>query len=292
MKNFILLLFSIWINTAQGQTKSFDYAYVNNKGICVYSIAEKKEYFIVEIGQNPSISPDGKKLAYTDFKGTKRLLAIIDLNTKAKTILSTYCDNCYGPLWSPDGKYIAYNAWDKTKKKRWSIALINADNTQARVLSVPNNNFYSPSWLSDSKHLSVHNMNDVLVIDLSGKVTDTLKFNNLKKAIPSLLGFSSSDQFTFTYDNKKIVFRTEIDENAGDGTPANAAFIYDTFTKKALQISPKGFIVVQATIRGNQIFLELTKLNSPTSSIYTVGTDGKNLKMLFPGCGSISASRR
>ena len=131
------------------QPKSYDYAYINQRGICVYSNADKKEYFILKDGADPCISPDGTKLAYTvNLKNGNRAIAVIDLNTKAKISLITHNDNCYGPKWSPDGKWIAYNAFLGSK---WSIAVIGANNTGARLLGKNAEDVYSPEWLANSE---------------------------------------------------------------------------------------------------------------------------------------------
>ena len=113
MKPILLLLLLICTSQIYGQGKSYDYCYQNKKSICVYSIADKQEQVIVkEGGTDPCISPDGKKVAYTiNSKGDTRTVGIIDLNSKQKITLKTNSRNCFGPVWSPDGKYIAYSVF-------------------------------------------------------------------------------------------------------------------------------------------------------------------------------------
>src|SRR5580700_9771685 len=105
MRTILLVLLSICSFNTFGQVRSYDYAYSNTKGICVYSAANKQEVLAAKHGDNPCISPDGTKLAYTVLsKNGDRTIGVIDLATKQKMLLNTGSNNCYGPVWSPDGK--------------------------------------------------------------------------------------------------------------------------------------------------------------------------------------------
>src|ERR1700748_1967166 len=132
MKNTLLLFLIISALQANAQSKSYDYAYLNKKGICVYSLADKKEYPVVASqGDSPSLSPDGRKITYTATnKAGNRFIAVRDLNTKKKTILNTTSNNGYGPVWSPNGRFIAYNVFN-AQKSEWAIAVIDSGNTGA-----------------------------------------------------------------------------------------------------------------------------------------------------------------
>ena len=155
MKKIIFLGLIICVNRAFSQQKTFDYAYINKKGICVYSVAEKKEYPLIKSGLNPCISHDGKKLAYTALnKKGDRFISIINLTTKKKTILNTHSSNCYGPVWSPDGKYIAYNFFDN-QKNDWAIAVIDTNNLTPIVLTNRIKTGYMPSWCNHGKNIAI-----------------------------------------------------------------------------------------------------------------------------------------
>jgi TolB protein len=289
MKNILLLLFMTSASAVYSQSKSYDYAYSNKKGICVYSAADKKEYLVVKNGADPYISPDGTKLAYTvNGKDSQRFIKIIDLTTKAITTLNTQNDNCYGAVWSPDGKFIVYNADINNK---WSIEVIGSNNDEPKVLSGKINDSYSPEWLANSKSIAVQDMAKIFVLDLSGNVMTVYDMKDLQGGLPELkdgVGSSSFDQFVITDNNAKIVFSSETDE-PGENGPPSAIFIYDIASKKTLRLSPKGYDAGHIIIKDNIVLFTASKHNSSIASIYSVDMDSKNFKLLFPGCTDISA---
>jgi len=287
MKNIFLLFFIIGALQVKGQSKSYDYCYVNKKGsICVYSVADNKEYpVVITMGDAPSISSDGRKVAYTaSNKKGERFIAVIDLNTKKKIIFNTSSNNCYGPVWSPDGKFIAYNVFnDQTSK--WSIAVIDSSNTAPKILTAQLEESFMPTWTYDSKNVVVQNMQNVYVINLSGSLINTYKISDMTKDI----GPTSSDRFIFTNDNKKIVFSSEADEPGWSSGPPTAVFIYDIAGKSTLRLSPKGYFANDIIIKGNKVLFTSSKNKSPVQNIFSVDMDGKNLKIMFPNCSEVSA---
>ena len=293
MKNILLFFFTISVGaSAFAQPKSCDYAYLNKKGICVYSTAEKKEYVISKTGQDPALSSDGTRLAYSDNgKGSDRFIVVIDLGTKKKMTLNTHNSNCYGAVWSPDGKMLAYNQFLGSK---WAIAVINADNTGARLLGKNAEDCYSPVWTADGKNIIVQDGQNLKFIDLSGQVVKTTRLNTMEGGLPELkemVGSASSDKFIHTPDSRKIDFSTGIDEpGEGDGPP-EAVFVYDMATKKTLRLTPKGYSANEVALSGNTVLFTISKFKSTLFSVSQVDLDGKNYKIVFHGCSSVSVKK-
>jgi len=68
---------------------------------------------------NFEISPDGTRLAFTGIGGGKSLLRIRDLGSDEVRVLSG-TENAENPLWSPDGRFLAFYA--RAKLRRIEIA--------------------------------------------------------------------------------------------------------------------------------------------------------------------------
>jgi TolB protein len=294
MRNILLLILIVYVSNVYGQGKSYDYCYISNysktsknRVICVYSIADKKEYPILNFKKfsDPCISPDGKKLAYTFYIGLYRHIGIIDLTTKRRTTLDTHCIYVDYPVWSPDGKLIAYNAWDD-KQKKYSIAIISVSNKWHKILSNKFDDDPRCSWTNDGKNLLVNDFNSISVLNPSGDIIKTYKISDLVK----IHGFSGVNEFVFTNDRKKIVFSSNVKEPGFEPENPKAIFIYDISTKTALRVSPTGYDCTDIIIRNNTVFFTGQKGYGPQSpDICTVDLDGRNFKALFHSAFNLSA---
>jgi len=286
MRKLLLLFLVFGAIKAFGQNKSYDYCYVKGNGVWVYSIADKKDYLILNprSASDVAISPDGKSVAYTviSVKGD-RTLGIMDLNTKNKKTLKTGSQNCFGPVWSPDGNYIAYNVFDN-KKSNWQVAIIKVSgNTSPQILTAQMLQCMMPTWSVDSKAVAVQDMQNVYIIDLTGNLTSTYKISELNKD----WGPSSADRFIIT--NNRIAFSSEENDPVkGVDEPPTAIFIYDLATKSTLRLSPKGYYAWGLVVKGNKLLFNMEKFRSSIPNIYSVDTDGHNLKMLFSNARDIS----
>jgi Tol biopolymer transport system component len=285
MKTILILLLTCCTFGLCAQVKSYDYAYEKKKGICVYAVAGKTEVLVTQ-GHDPCISPYGTKLAYTVYsKNGNRTIGIIDLNTRQKTLLRTGSNNCFGPAWSYDGKYIAYHVFDE-KKVNWSIAVIGSANGTPRVITKKQEQCYAPAWRYDSESVIAQNLDDIFVFDLSGNIINDYKVTDVVKG----MGLSSTDRVLFSPDGKKMIYTCDVDEPGYDGPPS-AAFVYDIGNKTSVRLSPKGYYATGVWLQGDKVLFTGGKIQSMVSNVYIVGTDGKNLKLLFANCSNISAKR-
>jgi len=92
----------------------------------------------VAAGALPEISPDGTRVAFNtdeDSKtrpGPERHIAIADLGTgKVRILKEIPSDNCFGPVWSPDGSKLAFSIM---AEKEWHLGLVNADGSGFRFV--------------------------------------------------------------------------------------------------------------------------------------------------------------
>jgi TolB protein len=107
----------------------------------------------VAAGSLPGISPDATRLAFNtdeDSKtrpGPKRHIAIADLASGKVTVLKDIpSDNCFGPVWSPDGSKLAFSIM---AEKEWRLGLVNADGSGFRFVKnagLKSDAFGEPAW--------------------------------------------------------------------------------------------------------------------------------------------------
>jgi len=101
-------------------------SYEKTGTIYKYNLNTNEDIKLFE-GYQQSISPDGKKIAYTesDEKTGGRFISIYDIESKTvKRMTSVPGDNSYFPRYSPDGNYLVFNHWTNNN---WQIAIVSVD---------------------------------------------------------------------------------------------------------------------------------------------------------------------
>ncbi|RDC56861.1 hypothetical protein DU508_06570 [Pedobacter chinensis] len=227
------------LDTVSLSSKNFALAYQDGQKIVATSIDTMKQ---ISFGgaTNPSISPDGNKLAYTvtDSAGS-RTIWVADLENKSQSQLQVNSNNYYQAMWSPDGNSIAFNIFNS--KNLWKVGVIKSDNTGYIMLDNASTlNVYSPTWKNENE-LVAHDLTNLYTFNTSGKLIDT-------KAIADLIGgdfaLASSNHFFYTKDGRKIIFNAgNADSLEGLTGPSEAVYILDLASKKVDRISPKGINV-------------------------------------------------
>ena len=120
MKQFIVAIcvcvaFSALVNAAQRKI-----TYDRGGKIFVAEVGGTHSKKIAE-GAWPEISPDGTRVALNtegnakNRRGPERQIAIAEVASGKVTVLpSIPSDNCFGAVWSPDGKQLAFQLWQTT----------------------------------------------------------------------------------------------------------------------------------------------------------------------------------
>ncbi len=251
----------------------------------------------VAAGALPEISLDGTRVAFNtdeDSKtrpGPERHIAIADLGTGKVTILKEIpSDNCFGPVWSPDGSKLAFSIM---AEKAWQLGLINADGSGFHFVKnaeLKGEAFGEPTWARDGKSIFCHDLDNIYQIDLDGNV---LKKWALSKILTDA-SMNGGDRLSVSQDGKALLMDvdcgSEHERKNWDG-PQPAIEKFDLTGEKAVRITGKDdFVWDPFWLTGGEFLCIMQKENENEPSIYRMSLDGKNAKLLVKHARTPSAS--
>jgi len=113
-----------------------------------YPISDDPKFRVSEI-RHPMLSPNGKQLA---FSAMDHIYVMDYPSGKAKRVTSSKAGE-FMPVWSPDGKTIAYVTW--SNKNGGAVHTIRSSGGKAKKLTRFNAVYRSPVWSSDGKRVVV-----------------------------------------------------------------------------------------------------------------------------------------
>jgi TolB protein len=251
----------------------------------------------IAAGALPEISPDGTRVAFNtsaDSKtrpGPERHIAVADLSSGKVTVLKDIpSDNCFGPVWSPDGSKLAFSIM---ADKDWQLGLVNADGSGFHFVknaTLKSDAFGAPEWARDGKSIFCHDLDNIYQIDLDGNV---LKKRELAKILTDA-SMNGGDRLSISPDGKVLLMDvdcgSEHERKDWDG-PQPAIEKFDVAGEKAVRVTGKDDFVWEPFWLSNDEFLcIMQKEKENEASIYRMSLDGKNAKLLVKHARTPSAS--
>jgi TolB protein len=288
---FCCVALSAFMNAAERKM-----AYEHRDNIFVANIDGTHQKKITT-GALPEISPDGTRVAFNtseDSKirpGPERHIAVADLASGKVTVLKDIpSDNCFGPVWSPDGSKLAFSIM---AEKEWQLGLVNADGSGFRFvknIGLKRDAFGEPEWARDGKSIFCHDLDNIYQIDLDGNV---LKKWELSKILTDA-SMNGGDRLSISPDGKVLLMDvdcgSEHERKNWDG-PQPAIEKFDVAGEKAVRVTGKDDFVWEPFWLSNDEFLcIMQKENENEASIYRMSLDGKNAKLLVKHARTPSAS--
>ena len=271
-------------------------AYEHNENIFVADIDGTHPKKIAA-GALPEISPDGTRIAFNtegDAKtrpGPERHIAIADVASGKVTILKEIpSDNCFGPVWSPDGTNLAFSIM---AEKEWHLGLVNADGSGFRFVrnaELKSEAFGAPEWARDGKSIFCHDLDNIYQIDLDGNVL--MKWELAK--ILTDASMNGGDRLSVSPDGKALLMDvdcgSEHERKNWDG-PQPAIEKFDLNAEKAVRVTAKDdFVWEPFWLSDNEFLCIIQKENENEPSIYRMSLDGKNAKLFVKHARTPSAS--
>jgi TolB protein len=296
MKQITFFLFGCVALSAFTNAAERKMAYEHRDNIFVANIDGTHQKKITT-GALPEISPDGTRVAFNtseDSKtrpGPERHIALADLASGKVTVLKDIpSDNCFGPVWSPDGSKLAFSIM---AEKEWQLGLVNADGSGFRFVKntgLKRDAFGEPEWARDGKSIFCHDLDNIYQIDLDGNV---LKKWELSKILTDA-SMNGGDRLSISPDGKVLLMDvdcgSEHERKNWDG-PQPAIEKFDVAGEKAVRVTSKDDFVWEPFWLSNDEFLcIMQKENENEASIYRMSLDGKNAKLLVKHARTPSAS--
>jgi TolB protein len=288
---FACLAFSALVNAAQ---RKIAFSRGGNIFVADADGAHAKK---VTEGAWPEISPDGTRVAFNtegDAKnrpGPERHIAIADVASGKVTVVPNIpSDNCFGPVWSPDGKQLAFSIMTDNA---WHLGLVNADGSGFQVVKnaeLKPEAFGAPEWARDGKSIFCHDLDNIYHIDLDGNV---LKKWELSKILTDA-SMNSGDRLSISPDGNTLLMDvdrgSEHERKNWDG-PQPAIEKLELRGDKAVRITGKDDYVWEPFwLTANEFLCIMQKENENWPSIYRMSLDGKNPKLLVKHARTPTAS--
>ena len=192
-------------------------------------------------GYDPEISPDGKSVAFTDYRQGRKI-AVMDVATKKVRVLAAVPgENSYGPRWSPDGTRLVFNHWIE-EKSQWVPGIIDATGKNLRIFRMDNEGgVHSPFWAHDGASVYAQDLSTLYRFDPAGKLLESRPL----EPVAGSAGISSATRFCISADGSMWLFDGDVDEPGNPiskawGEPISGVFLHTPADGKTVRISPKG----------------------------------------------------
>src|SRR6266480_515033 len=167
----------------------------------------------IAAGALPNISPDGTRLAFNTVEdsktrpGPERHIAVADLASgKVRIFKDIPSDNCFGPVWSPDGSKLAFSIM---AEKEWRLGLVNVDGSGfdfVRNAELKGDAFGAPTWSADGKSIFCHDLDNLYQIDFDGNVLEKWKLSE----VLTEAGMNGGDRLTVSPDGKTLLMDVDL----------------------------------------------------------------------------------
>jgi TolB protein len=183
-------------------------------------------------------------------------------------------DNCFGPVWSPNGSQILFEIF---VDNHWRLGLVNADGGGFQFFKTPfrEQGWSSPCWAPDAKSIYCQDLENICRFGLDGEL---LAKWEVSKTIPKG-DMDSSKRLSVSGDGQKLLIDLNMDEDVTlkdwEGPPP-AIWILDIASGKATRLTPKkSYASDSCWLSDSEILVVDAQKDAKVSSIYRVSiSDG------------------
>jgi WD40 repeat protein len=173
-------------------------------------------------GSDPALSPDGSKIAYCSQRETlySQIYVMNSDGTALKRLTDIRSGDACGPVWSPDGKRIAYYAFANTQPSRNpEIWIMDGDGSNPKKLT---DHGMDPSWSPDGRQIAFASHRDeifqIYAMNADGSNVHRLTKHNAEDSNPAWAPDGKSIAYiSATADDRRGLFVMNADGSEPQG---------------------------------------------------------------------------
>ncbi len=293
---FVWVLIVVWLASAVSPTKAaagtiaFTSFHEGKTDIYVMQIGDTKLTNLTHsdgfTSSFPAWSPDGKRILFerqanlkpdpADSSNGHNQIYVMNADGSVQTNLTNDPNgDYYSPVWSPDGKKIAYVS-NPAKSNTYNIYVMNIDGTDPKPLTNSDVNVY-PSWSPNGEQIAFlstqNNVANIYLIDANGTHVVQVTHNSDQNAVRNFPEWSP--------DGKRILFAGSENDNT-DVFVINA----DGSNQIALTQSPEDEAFPHWSPDGSSILFQVnSRTQNGKAEIYLMNADGTNPVKVADGFG-------
>jgi serine/threonine protein kinase len=268
----------------------------------------EKVLFDKNVFRNAQLSPDGNKIVFASYDATEKNFDIwtYDMNRNVSTRLTFEPTTDIGPVWTPNGKQIAYSS--NPDRGVYDMFIMNSDGSgQSQLLSKSENNKFLPNFSSDGKYILCTEVRfdnpdskfDIVLLPQSGDKTaekfvatnfseGDASFSPNMKWVAYASDESGKDQvYIVPFANSRGKWQISID---GGSTPKwmdNGKSVY--FFTSDNKIMGVDINETESSLSPDQPYLVFKPGNMNISEIYDIDKTGTKILATIPTGESIQA---
>jgi TolB protein len=214
----------------------------------------------------PSPSPDGEKIAFASNRNGFWDLYLLDLSSGDVTQLTNTPEYEGAPTWSPDGSFMAFEAYEDENLNILVGPATDPLNEPIR-LTASTSTDHSPAWAPDGRHIAFISDGEVILADLDR--TDNDRFQNLSNT-----ELASEAHPVWAPDGNRLAWAS-----SSQSVGRSGIYIWDAIRNvPAVWIGDGNWPVWNTT--GDQVLTTLAAPNSTFLTTYSV--NGQPLQALAP----------
>lgn len=202
-------------------------------------------------GAEPSLSFDGRYLAYVNDVGNKRRIAVLDFPNRNTSIIEDVQGTSWGPVWSPTENRFLFSATAQNNGSSHRVVIVaHANEDKKYVIAREGIDIYSPSWAPDGETVYGHDTHFLYQWEKTGMLTGhailtekfgVLDYNRSTKILPSsdgsqwLIGIGAEEP---SNRQRKTTF---------------SVYLFDESTQQLQKVSPDNVFIGDFTWSSDQL---------------------------------------